>query len=574
MKHKFGKNTFKIVFKIALIFFYIYLNKTSNLHSQTLFEKVTTIDEGYEKLINDSFRSIESEKLFYYFILVSEELDRSDESYLWFNKLKKDIETEVIKEFGATNIYDFTDSVKKRFAENLLIYLHNSSAFQKYNFDSNKISEIVSYGRYNCVSSSILYAIFLKIYGIDCYAIETSDHVFIEIPFKEDKIDVETTNRYGFNPGSKKEVLDEFGKVTGFNYVSPKDYKNRNKIELKKLFFLLTHNLANGYFKSANYIKSANLGYTIFKGRNDNKGREEFDVYYNNLLVDLSSKKDYITAISLIDRYFDILGFSELFIKMRFDIMNNYIVEWSDYNKFDEVKSYLLSENNRFDKLKNNKRFIDTYFQVVYKMVILYNKNGEYEKSLALLKLFNQDFKSNETPKLFTNCLIDYFNTFYQNKEYQKFQEIVASLKLEYKEFLGEITKQERVFSINFVNDIITKGEIEKALSEIKKLKISFPRDSDLLTLQKSCYVKYTISFYEKRDIDSTIKFSLEALSIFPQDSTIINNFKAFLQNFIYESIEKSDFSRARTLVNRAIDLFGKETYYMQADALLRSKNY
>ena len=467
MKHKFGKNTFKIVFKIALIFFYIYLNKTSNLHSQTLFEKVTTIDEGYEKLINDSFRSIESEKLFYYFILVSEELDRSDESYLWFNKLKKDIETEVIKEFGATNIYDFTDSVKKRFAENLLIYLHNSSAFQKYNFDSNKISEIVSYGRYNCVSSSILYAIFLKIYGIDCYAIETSDHVFIEIPFKEDKIDVETTNRYGFNPGSKKEVLDEFGKVTGFNYVSPKDYKNRNKIELKKLFFLLTHNLANGYFKSANYINSANLGYTIFKGRNDNKGRKSL-MYTITIFWLIYHPKDYITAISLIDRYFDILGFSELFIKMRFDIMNNYIVEWSDYNKFDEVKSYLLSENNRFDKLKNNKRFIDTYFQVVYKMVILYNKNGEYEKSLALLKLFNQDFKSNETPKLFTNCLIDYFNTFYQNKEYQKFQEIVASLKLEYKEFLGEITKQERVFSINFVNDIITKGEIEKPYRKSK----------------------------------------------------------------------------------------------------------
>jgi hypothetical protein len=59
-------------------------------------------------------------------------------------------------------------------------------------------------------------------------------------------IDVETTNPYGFNPGTKKEFKDVFGKVTGYSYVPPSNYSDRRPIGEKELLSLILSNRVSG----------------------------------------------------------------------------------------------------------------------------------------------------------------------------------------------------------------------------------------------------------------------------------------------------------------------------------------
>lgn len=565
----------KFIFVFLLFSILLYGEDFSVDNELSLFETITNIDENYLELVNDDFVDIDKDKLFYYFVMVSEETDQLENFTKWFSDLEMSIENEAVKDFTTLNVIDYTDSMKKRFAEKLLLYLH-SYAFKTYSMNSNKISDIINSGYYNCVSSSILYTIFLKKYGFSFSAIETSDHVFVEIEFKEDKIDVETTNKYGFNPGSKKEVLDDFGKVTGFNYVPSKDYKNRNKIDIKKLLLLLSHNLANSYFKNNDYIKAANLGFVIFKGRPDSKGREEFNTYFNNLLVDLSNRKKYLEGINLINKYFENYGISEIFTKIRFDLMGNYVNDWNDYANFTLFENYLIDENNRYEKLKNNKRFVEFYFYLIYKMVTYYNNNKNFDQSLELIKKFKSTYKHNETVKIFTNTLIDKIDSYYKSKErnIEEIKSVFNQLKTDFQEYITEIQKYERIYLINNANEALNSGDIENAMSEAKKLKNIYPKDKDILALIKNCYVKYTVDFYEKRDIENTINYSIEALTQYPNDITLTNNFKAFFQNFTYEAIENKDYTKARLILNKALNIFEKESYFLQLDKILKEKNY
>jgi hypothetical protein len=53
---------------------------------------------------------------------------------------------------------------------------------------------------------------------------------------------VETTIQYGFDPGTRKEFFDEFGRTTGFRYVEPTNYKYRKSISDVHLLSLIVQN--------------------------------------------------------------------------------------------------------------------------------------------------------------------------------------------------------------------------------------------------------------------------------------------------------------------------------------------
>ena len=163
------------------------------------------------------------------------------------------LEDELRQTFGSVDVHSFSAEQQKKFAELLNVQLHKFF-FKKYKADSDNFSEIVDYGRYNCVSSSILYMLLLSYFGLKATAVQTTEHVFVVVYFPDGTtVDVETTNAYGYDPGKKKEVLDELGKITGFSYVKQKDYKNRFNISLKSLLLLPVHNRSAYFTKIGNH---------------------------------------------------------------------------------------------------------------------------------------------------------------------------------------------------------------------------------------------------------------------------------------------------------------------------------
>jgi tetratricopeptide (TPR) repeat protein len=78
--------------------------------------------------------------------------------------------------------------------------------------------------------------------GLDVSGVMTRDHAFAAAHLGGGDVDVETTNPYGFDPGSRKEFHDQFGKLTGFAYVPSRNYRDRAAISPIELVSLILSN--------------------------------------------------------------------------------------------------------------------------------------------------------------------------------------------------------------------------------------------------------------------------------------------------------------------------------------------
>jgi len=152
------------------------------------------------------------------------------------------------------NAADFPDSNKDR-AEYILKFMHQN-IIKSYSIYQTKIDTLLSTGRYNCVSSAVLYMILCQSLGINTKGVMTKDHAFITIPMGDGDIDVETTNAYGFDPGNRKEFHDQFGKVTGFSYVPAKNYRDRQTISQIELVSLIMNNRIADYERQNHFADS------------------------------------------------------------------------------------------------------------------------------------------------------------------------------------------------------------------------------------------------------------------------------------------------------------------------------
>jgi tetratricopeptide (TPR) repeat protein len=123
--------------------------------------------------------------------------------------------------------------------EFLLAWMHEKF-LRAYSLQQTRLDALLTGGRYNCVSSAVLYLVLGSSAGLEIRGVMTRDHAFAAVRAGDEWIDVETTNPYGFDPGNRREFHDQFGKVTGFAYVPAGNYRNRaviSPIELISLIF-------------------------------------------------------------------------------------------------------------------------------------------------------------------------------------------------------------------------------------------------------------------------------------------------------------------------------------------------
>ena len=126
-------------------------------------------------------------------------------------------------------------------AEFILGYMHKN-LLRSYALTQSGIDTLLTSGRYNCVSSAVLYMLLCKSSGLEVSGVMTKDHALVTIHLDGEDIDVETTNLYGFDPGNRKEFHDQFGKLTGFVYVPARNYRDRQTITSIELVSLIISN--------------------------------------------------------------------------------------------------------------------------------------------------------------------------------------------------------------------------------------------------------------------------------------------------------------------------------------------
>jgi tetratricopeptide (TPR) repeat protein len=89
-------------------------------------------------------------------------------------------------------------------AEKLLKFLHDGPMKAGYESKQTDLHTILDTGRFNCVSSAVLFNVIGRRLDLDLVAVEVPQHVFSLLRDGDQKIDVETTSPRGVNPNGLK----------------------------------------------------------------------------------------------------------------------------------------------------------------------------------------------------------------------------------------------------------------------------------------------------------------------------------------------------------------------------------
>jgi hypothetical protein len=179
--------------------------------------------------------------------------------------------------------------------EAILGYLHER-VFKAYGENATTLDGILDKGLYNCVSSAVLYMLAAKSLGLEVEGVRTSDHAFCSLLAGNRRIDVETTNAFGFDPGNKKEFKDSFGRATGYAYVAPGGYGDRKAIGDRALIGLILSNRASMLEYAGRFVEATRLGVDYDELCRDADSRDFLDARINNLVAYFESRRDYEQA--------------------------------------------------------------------------------------------------------------------------------------------------------------------------------------------------------------------------------------------------------------------------------------
>ena len=179
--------------------------------------------------------------------------------------------------------------------ERALTFLHKN-LLTTYSVVQTRVDTTVETGVYNCVSSAVLYTIIARSVGLSVNGVRTADHAFCSILANGQQVDVETTNPWGFNPGAKKEFSDSFGKVTGYSYIPPGNYRDRRIIGEKELLGLILVNRVSVYGDGRLYREALRPAVSAYTLTGTGEMRQVMFVALSNFIAWLEMKPDYAQA--------------------------------------------------------------------------------------------------------------------------------------------------------------------------------------------------------------------------------------------------------------------------------------
>lgn len=133
-------------------------------------------------------------------------------------------------EAGTRKALDGASTAAEK-GERLLKFLHAGPMAKGYESEQTSLHTVLDKGRFNCVSSAVLYNVIGARLGWELRALElpgtaySAGHVFSVLLDGEARLDVETTNAHGFNPKRDEATLKKLQKPDGEIY-DPKKHKD------------------------------------------------------------------------------------------------------------------------------------------------------------------------------------------------------------------------------------------------------------------------------------------------------------------------------------------------------------
>ena len=369
-----------------------------------------------------------------------------------------------------------------------------------YSFNQTKIDVALETGVYNCVSSALLYLVAAKAAGLEVRGQKTSEHAFctVYIPGSKagqvQKIDVETTNPYGFNPGSRETIENE-DKIQGYYIVPKKYYANRQEVSDKVFTGLIAQNVCAAYIEQNNYQKAIPLGAARYE------------------LV----RQEQTKAATQVRRDFDLLA-------------SNYVnVEMPDALAFGEIVDWFTSFIDRWGMTDYLQKNMDNAF---YNLMVYCFDEKNYELAAAAYEKDKGYLTKNQDAKV-SDILTDILVTS-KFSEDQPAEEQIAAIEELLNEYIFEPDQQKRVLVylenawLSILNVCMSERTYgtgyQKSCDALERL----PNSTKIKKMQKSfydnCIAIIHNNFAKQANagyLDDARKVLEAGMQVFPDDKTL-----------------------------------------------------
>lgn len=241
---------------------------------------------------------------------------------------------------------------------NVILENIHETFFKNYLFTQTRTDVILQNGNYNCVSSGILYLAAAKAAGLKVYGIGTTNHAFCVVYSEKDGryFDVETTNIYGFNPGSKREFYDSFGKTTGFAYVQPKNYRIRETLSERAFLSLI---LANRFAELSNQKKYsqaiflARARYEFLACVNDSlseSAKNDLILLYDNAIKTMQNQGEFSSSMNFYEEVCSYFGMNDVLKSSLYNNLHNVIANELNHQNINSAEEYFKKWNQYLTK--------------------------------------------------------------------------------------------------------------------------------------------------------------------------------------------------------------------------------
>jgi tetratricopeptide (TPR) repeat protein len=207
-----------------------------------------------------------------------------------------------------------------------------------------RVDVLLDQGIYNCVSSSVLYLVLARSVGLTVAGVRTADHAFCTVNVGDATIDVETTNPYGYDPGSRKEFTDSFGRVTGFAYVPPSNYRDRTAIGERGLLSLILYDRVSFAIERGDHVSALEPAVTGWTLSGDAMSRTTLVTAISNYAVLLGQSERFNEAVSFLEEAERSYGADPDLTQRRRELLHNQAVALIDAGDFDTAEAMLASQ--------------------------------------------------------------------------------------------------------------------------------------------------------------------------------------------------------------------------------------
>ncbi len=441
----------------------------------------------------------------------------------------------------------------------LFLQIHKKF-LKEYEESQTTLDSIINTGRFNCLSSTLLYNSILEDFGVESKAVILPSHAYTLLNEEGREIDVENTSPYGYDIGTNREAQETFKKLTGFSYSH--DPSIMEIVGKKGLLAYTYANMSYFNFKSGRIYESfqdALKSWAIFPdGKFIYSNVSAAYTTYSVYLAD--TKSDYTLSLSILREAIENIPQKDFFFTNYFYVLDKYLNSLIDSSRYD--KAFVELDSSEAFAGTNNNITENLYSRILYRLI---NHDGDYEKAYEIGKKALAEKPNDDN---YVSLMISGMNLLSLNLEkswqdYPKGEDFI----LKWHE-LGKNTYFDSILE-NYYNQVGLKfydyGDPLKAIDIMKKGLAFFPKSR--LIKNNIAYITGNTAnvYFGREDYDNSIKFLKIGLEANPDSQALKSNLIITYRTYDSKEIENKDYSKALSIAEEGLSFFPNDpklTYY------------